>query len=150
MYFTEQMTDMDKMMIFTLENISEAAQWFWSAIGEHNVIAFHGQMGAGKTTFIKELCRAKKVTDVVTSPSFSLVNEYRMPGGGSIFHIDLYRIRDEEEARQAGIEDVLYSGSPCFVEWPEKAPGIFPPNTLGVYLDAMPDGSRRIKLQSNS
>lgn len=150
MYFTEQMTDMEMTMIFTLDNIGEAAQWFWSNTGDHTVFALHGQMGAGKTTFVRELCRVKRVTDVVTSPSFSLINEYRLPDGGSIFHMDLYRIRDEEEARQAGIEDVLYSGSASFVEWPEKAPGIFPPGTLRVWLEVMPDNSRRIKLQSTS
>ena len=88
--------------------------------------------------------------DVVTSPTFSLINEYRLPDGGSIFHMDLYRIKDEEEARQAGIEDVLYSGAICFVEWPEKAPGIFPPDTLDVYLEALPGETRRIKLQYTS
>jgi tRNA threonylcarbamoyladenosine biosynthesis protein TsaE len=150
MYFTQQLTDMDIMMQFRLDNIAEAAQWFWSNAGNHTVFAFHGQMGAGKTTFIKELCRVKKVIDVVTSPSYSLVNEYRLPDGGSIFHIDLYRIRDVEEARQAGIEDLLYSGSVSFVEWPEKAPEIFPPGILWVYLDIMPDKSRRIKLESPS
>jgi tRNA threonylcarbamoyladenosine biosynthesis protein TsaE len=150
MYFTKQLTGMEKMMQFSLDNISAAAQWFWSETGNHRVFAFHGQMGAGKTTFIKSLCTLKAITDVVTSPSFSLINEYRLPDGDSLFHIDLYRIRDEEEARQAGIEDVLYSGSLAFVEWPEKAPGIFPPGTLEVYLDLMPDGSRRIKLESAS
>jgi tRNA threonylcarbamoyladenosine biosynthesis protein TsaE len=141
---------MENIMYFCLDNITAAAQWFWSVTGNHNVIAFHGQMGAGKTTFVKTLCAVKGITDVVTSPSFSLINEYRLPDGGSIFHIDLYRIRDEEEARQAGIEDVLYSGSIGLVEWPEKASGIFPPGTLNVFLDIMPDGSRRIKLESTS
>lgn len=150
MYFTEQITYMERIMHFRLENIGEAAQWFWSNAGNHTVFAFHGHMGAGKTTFIKTLCRVKGVSDVVTSPSFSLINEYRLPDGGSIFHIDLYRIRDEEEARLAGIEDVLYSGSVSFVEWPEKAPEIFPPGTLRMYLDVMPDKSRRIKLESPS
>lgn len=141
---------MDTSTAFSLDNISKAADWFWSAIGQYRVFAFHGQMGAGKTTFIRELCLARGVTDVVTSPSFSLINEYRLPDGGSIFHMDLYRIRDEEEARQAGIEDVLYSGAICFVEWPEKAPGIFPPDTLDVYLEALPGETRRIKLQYTS
>jgi tRNA threonylcarbamoyladenosine biosynthesis protein TsaE len=150
MYFTSQLPAMENIMHFSLENIAAAARWFWLVTGNHSVFAFHGQMGAGKTTFIKALCTDKGITDVVTSPSFSLVNEYRLPDGGSIFHIDLYRIRDEEEARLAGIEDVLYSGSLGLVEWPEKAPGIFPPGTLDVYLDIMPDGSRRIKLESTS
>jgi tRNA threonylcarbamoyladenosine biosynthesis protein TsaE len=150
MYFTKQLTAMEKTMQFSIEEISDAAQWFWSIPGNNTVFAFHGQMGAGKTTFIRELCKLKGVEDVVTRPSFSLVNEYRLPDGGSIFHIDLYRIRDEEEARQAGMEDVLYSGSICFAEWPEKAPDLFPPGIVDVYLEVMPDGLRRIKLQSTS
>lgn len=138
------------MMEFGLGDIETVANWFWQHTGDYSVFAFHGEMGAGKTTFIKTLCRVKKVTDVVTSPSFSLVNEYRLPDGGSIFHIDLYRLRDEEEARMAGIEDILYGGSLCFVEWPDKAPGIFPPHTLPVHLVALPDASRQIKLESPS
>jgi tRNA threonylcarbamoyladenosine biosynthesis protein TsaE len=137
-------------MIFSKDNIREAAEWFWSAIGNYRVIAFNGGMGAGKTTFIKEICAFRHVTDLVTSPSFSLVNEYRLPDGNSIFHIDLYRLRDEEEARQAGIEEILYSGSFCFVEWPGKAPGIFPDNTLQAYIDLMDNQSRRLKLQDAS
>ena len=141
---------MDKIRHFTLDDISDAALWFWAIVGNNKVFALHGQMGAGKTTFIKELCRVRQVSDVVTSPSFSLVNEYRLPDGGSIFHIDLYRIRDVEEAKQAGIEDLLYTGEISFVEWPEKAPLIFPSDTLDLYLDIMPDGSRCIKLQSRT
>ena len=141
---------MKRMLDFRLETIDSAARWFWSNVGNHTVFAFHGGMGAGKTTFIKQLCKLKGVTDVVTSPSFSLVNEYRLPDGGSIFHIDLYRLKDEEEVRQTGIEDVLYSDSYCFVEWPDKAPEIFPPDTLRIDLTIMPDLSRRIKLESAS
>jgi tRNA threonylcarbamoyladenosine biosynthesis protein TsaE len=106
---------------FKLENINDAARWFWEQIGDHSVIAMYGHMGAGKTSFVHALCDVKLVTDPVSSPTFSLINEYLLPGGGKIFHIDLYRIKDEEEAIQAGIEDVLYSGIVGFVEWPEKA-----------------------------
>lgn len=131
---------------FSLENIHEAATWFWDKIGDSSVIAMHGHMGAGKTSFVHALCDVKRVTDPVSSPTFSLVNEYLVPGGEKIYHIDLYRIRDGEEAIQAGIEDVLYSGAVCFVEWPEKAPEIFPPGSLEVRLSVNPDQSRTIKL----
>jgi tRNA threonylcarbamoyladenosine biosynthesis protein TsaE len=141
---------MDKELIFEQDKILEAADWFWSKIGNYRVFAFHGGMGVGKTTFIKSLCAVKKVTDIVTSPSFTLVNEYRLPDGNGIFHIDLYRIRDEEEARQAGIEDLLFSGSICFVEWPGKAPGIFPEHTLRVNMDLMLNQARQIKLLPDS
>jgi tRNA threonylcarbamoyladenosine biosynthesis protein TsaE len=137
---------MDRFYDFTLGNIHEAARWFWNSLGAHKVVALHGPMGAGKTSFVHALCDVKGVTDPVSSPTFSLVNEYREPGGGNIYHIDLYRIKDEEEALQAGIEDILFSGSICFVEWPDKAPGIFPPDTLEVALVVNDDQSRTIKL----
>lgn len=140
---------MKKEYRFSLGNIQDAARWFWEQMGDNRVVAIRGHMGAGKTSFVHALCDVKKVADPVSSPTFSLVNEYLLPGGEKIFHIDLYRIRDEEEAIQAGIEDVLFSGSVCFVEWPEKAPGIFPENHLNVEISVNPDQSRTIKLLSS-
>lgn len=137
---------MDRFFEFGLGNIREAAIWFWNVVGDHRVVALHGQMGAGKTSFVHALCDVKGVQDAVTSPTFSLVNEYLDSQGSKIYHLDLYRIRDEEEALQAGIEDILYSGASCFVEWPEKAPGIFPPDTLKAALTVNEDQSRTIKL----
>jgi tRNA threonylcarbamoyladenosine biosynthesis protein TsaE len=131
---------------FSLDKIQDAARWFWDQVADRKVVAMYGHMGAGKTSFVHALCDVINIKDPVSSPTFSLINEYLVPGGEKIFHIDLYRIRDEEEAIQAGIEDVLYSGSVCFVEWPEKAPGIFPPGTLEVKLLVNPDQSRTIKL----
>ena len=115
----------------------------WSAVGNKKVIAFHGSMGAGKTTFIHALCTIKGVTDTVGSPTFSIINEYKYPGG-KIFHIDLYRLKDEEEALRAGVEDVLYSGELCLVEWPDRAPGIFPPDTVEVKIEALDPFTRKI------
>ena len=100
-------------------------------------------MGAGKTTFIHHLCLARGVTDTVGSPTFSIINEYRY-AGGSIFHIDLYRLKDEEEAIRAGVEDVLYSGEICLVEWPDRAPDIFPPDTVHVRLEVQGPDTRKI------
>lgn len=132
-----------------LEKIDEAAAIFWQRL-QGNVFAFHGQMGAGKTTFISALCRAKGTKDHIGSPTFSLINEYRFVENGvarSIFHIDLYRLKDEEEALNAGVEDCLYSGSICFVEWPEKAPSLLPEDAVHVYMYPVNDQLRRVKIE---
>lgn len=134
---------------FSLENINEVANEFWKATEGKLTFAFHGEMGAGKSTFIHALCDAKGVKDVVGSPTFSIINEYQYDCAGTtkaLFHIDLYRLKDEEEAIRAGVEDALYSGYMCLVEWPEKAPGIFPDNTLHVYLELVNDTFRRLKI----
>src|SRR4249920_2947842 len=93
---------------FDIKEILSTAQDFWKEVGDKKVFAFHGAMGAGKTTIIHALCDTKKVSSTVGSPTFSLVNEYSYPGG-LIYHIDLYRLSNEEEAIRAGIEDCLYS-----------------------------------------
>jgi tRNA threonylcarbamoyladenosine biosynthesis protein TsaE len=128
---------------FHLQEILSAAEKFWQRHLLQKVFAFHGSMGAGKTTFIHALCTIKGVTDTVGSPTFSIINEYKYPGG-KIFHIDLYRLKDEEEALRAGVEDVLYSGELCLVEWPDRAPGIFPPDTVDVRLEALDPFTRKI------
>lgn len=138
--------------IFMLDEIGQVALAFWTRYGGHTVFAFHGEMGAGKTTFIHALCEQKGVKDVVGSPTFSLVNEYEYDCEGTrkpLFHMDLYRIRDEEEAVRAGMEDLLFSGHTCLVEWPEKAPGIFPTDTVHVYLELGDNGARHIKIGDN-
>jgi tRNA threonylcarbamoyladenosine biosynthesis protein TsaE len=128
---------------FHLQEIRTAALEFWKRFPTAKVFAFHGEMGAGKTTFIHELCEVKGVIDPVGSPTFSIINEYRY-AGGKIFHIDLYRLKDEEEALRAGVEDVLYSGDLCLVEWPARAPGIFPPGTIGLRITAIDRDIREI------
>jgi len=128
-----------------LNDIKKMAEAFWNAVGDANVMAFHGEMGSGKTTFIHALCEVKQVSSTIGSPTFSIINEYVFPGG-TMFHIDLYRLKDEDEAIRAGVEDCLYSGNICLVEWPEKAPGIFPENTLKVYLDFIDSQTRRLRL----
>lgn len=128
---------------FRLQDIGEAAAGFWRAYPEERVFAFHGEMGAGKTTFIHALCEDLGVTDVVGSPTFSIINEYNYPRG-RIFHIDLYRLKDEGDALRAGVEDVLYSGDICLVEWPDRAPGIFPPDSVHVHIEAIDPDTRKI------
>jgi tRNA threonylcarbamoyladenosine biosynthesis protein TsaE len=130
---------------FGLDNIDAAARSFWQMVGERKIFAFHGPLGAGKTTFIKHLCGQKGVTSPVSSPTFSIINEYDYPGG-SLFHIDLYRLKDEDEAMRAGVEDCLYSGRICLVEWPERASGLFPDGTVSVYFALVDPGTRIISI----
>ncbi|MCU0381111.1 MAG: tRNA (adenosine(37)-N6)-threonylcarbamoyltransferase complex ATPase subunit type 1 TsaE [Chitinophagaceae bacterium] len=132
---------------FSIDELPSVVKNWRALTGDTRVIALHGPMGAGKTTFVSALCRTMGVQDPVTSPTFSLINEYRLPGGGAFYHIDLYRIRDEEEAEQAGIGECLYSGDYCVVEWPEKAPGIFPPGTLHAWIEPTGPDTRRLKLE---
>lgn len=131
---------------FKLEKIQDAALKLLSTAGSHKVIALHGEMGAGKTTFIHALCEAMGVKDVVTSPTFSIINQYKTIKGETIYHIDLYRIKDEQEAANAGVEDCLYSGDICLVEWPEKAPGIFPEDTLHITISSVDDYTRKLRI----
>ncbi|MDZ4795908.1 MAG: tRNA (adenosine(37)-N6)-threonylcarbamoyltransferase complex ATPase subunit type 1 TsaE [Bacteroidota bacterium] len=143
--------------IFTLDNINMVAKEFWKATEGKTVFAIHGPMGAGKTTFIHALCDAKAVKDVVGSPTFSIINEYQyvpvdIGSEGTtkvLFHLDLYRLKNEEEAVRAGVEDAFYSGYICLVEWPEKAPGIFPDSTTHVYIEMVDSTTRRLKISNN-
>ncbi|MDE7165422.1 MAG: tRNA (adenosine(37)-N6)-threonylcarbamoyltransferase complex ATPase subunit type 1 TsaE [Bacteroidaceae bacterium] len=130
---------------YRLDNISEAARQFVEAMGDHTVFAFYGGMGAGKTTFIKAVCQALGVTDdVVASPTFAIVNEYDAPRG-PIYHFDFYRIRRPEEAVDMGCDDYFYSGSPCFIEWPELIASLLPEEAVRVEIAENEDGSRTLR-----
>ena len=131
---------------YTLENINEVAKEFWKNAGNKNVFAFHGEMGTGKTTFIHALCEAIGVKDMVGSPTFSIINQYQSNSSEIIYHIDLYRLKDDEEAIQTGVEDCLYSGNYCFVEWPDRAPAIFPDDTLHVSILAVNNDTRKLTI----
>jgi len=131
---------------FTLTNIQDAAQIFLQRIGNRKVIAFHGSMGAGKTTFIHAVCDSLKVKDVVSSPTFSIINEYITSDYMIIYHLDLYRIRDEEEAMNAGVEDCYYSGNLCFVEWPEKAVSLLPADSVHCTIEPIADNARILRI----
>lgn len=112
--------------------------------GEKPVIAFSGELGAGKTTFIQALCRQLGVETDVNSPTFALINEYFTREGRAIFHFDLYRIEDPTELFDMGYEEYFYSGSPCFIEWPEKANHLIPEEALRVKIEVLPDGTRTL------
>lgn len=132
---------------FQLSQIGVVAKKFLSHLGNTKVVKFYGEMGAGKTTFIEKLCEALGVMETMSSPTFSIINQYACTDGAVIYHIDLYRLNSEKEAVGAGVEDCLYSDSYCFVEWPDKAPGIFPENTASAYLSTLEDGLRNIQLK---
>lgn len=142
---------------FSLDDIGAAARQCWQQSGmvlkkpgTARVMAFYGVMGAGKTTFIKALCAVNGVKDTVSSPTFSIINEYRYPDESgnpqSIYHIDLYRVKSTEEAVQAGVEDCLYSGAVCLVEWPERAASLLPPETISIYINAVAKEKRKIRM----
>ena len=130
---------------YKLTDIIDVATRFWQTIGTNKVIAFHGNMGAGKTTFIHALCETKGVKDVVGSPTFSIINEYYFPSG-KIFHIDLYRLKDEEEAVRAGVEDCLYSGDLCLLEWPGRAEAILPKDVARIEIRVVDPHTRIIQI----
>lgn len=137
---------------FTLENIHTVGREVLKYLPATAVVAFHGTMGSGKTSFIHAICDIKKVKDVVGSPTFSIINEYAYEEDGmekKIFHIDLYRLKDANEALLAGVEDCFYSGELCFVEWPEKAPGIFPDTTIHIYIDSIDEQTRKLRIGNN-
>jgi tRNA threonylcarbamoyladenosine biosynthesis protein TsaE len=133
-------------LIFKLENIQETAASFLAAVNINSVFAFHGEMGAGKTTFIHAFCEAIGVRETISSPTFSIINQYSTIQGKTIYHMDLYRLKDETEAVNAGVEDCLYSGNTCLVEWPEKAPGIFPDNTAHVTITMLDTNTRKLSI----
>ena len=133
-----------EIKIDSLDDIREAARKFVSHMDSHTVFAFYGKMGAGKTTFIKAVCEEMGVNDVITSPTFAIVNEYETADGESIYHFDLYRIKRIDELYDMGYEDYFYSGSTCFIEWPEMAEDLLPDDAVSVSVEEQPDGSRTI------
>lgn len=130
--------------IYELPQIKAVAKALWKEGKEHKVWIFHAGMGTGKTSFIHALCDVLEVKDTVSSPTFSIINEYESPLAGSIYHMDWYRLKDEEEAIQAGIEDALISGNLCLIEWPEKAAGLLPEKPFEVFMEILDEKMRRI------
>lgn len=132
-----------EIKINSLDSIHEAAKQFIAAMGDNTVFAFYGKMGAGKTTFIKAVCEELGVTDVINSPTFAIVNEYRSDETGElIYHFDFYRIKKLDEVYDMGYEDYFYSGALCFIEWPELVEELLPGNAVKVEIEESEDGSR--------
>ena len=131
-----------EIRINSLDTIHEAAKDFIKGMGDGKVFAFYGKMGAGKTTFIKALCEVLGVKDVITSPTFAIINEYTDGNDNPIYHFDFYRIKKLEEVYDMGYEDYFYSGNPCLLEWPELVEDVLPENVIKVTIEEQPDGSR--------
>ena len=137
-----------EIIIHDIEHIRDAAREFVQAIGQHTVFAFYGKMGAGKTTFIKAVCEELGVTEVITSPTFAIVNEYQVSNDATvIYHFDFYRIKKLEEVYDMGYEDYFYSGSLCFIEWPELIEELLPEGTVRVTIEEQAEG-RRLKIEN--
>lgn len=135
-----------EIKITSLNDIDNAAKAFVEAMDQNTVYAFYGKMGAGKTTFIKAVCEALGVTEVVNSPTFSIVNEYRSETTGElIYHFDFYRIKKLDEVYDMGYEDYFYSGAVCFIEWPELIEELLPSDAVKVEIAEQEDGSRIVK-----
>jgi len=141
-----------EIKIQNIDTIRESAREFIQNIGEHKVFAFYGKMGAGKTTFVKAICEELGVEDVITSPTFAIVNEYEVNlnsqtsnlNSQSIFHFDFYRIKRLEEVYDMGYEDYFYSGALCFIEWPELIEDLLPEDAVKVTITENTDGTRTV------
>jgi len=132
-----------------LEGLPDAASRLLAAVGDRRVLLFYGSMGAGKTTFIREICRQLGVVDAPSSPTFAIVNEYHS-ATGPLYHFDFYRIRSEQEAFDLGYEDYFYSGSYCLVEWPDKITNLLPDDAAHIHITVATNGSRRITIMDTA
>jgi len=133
-----------EIIINDIESIRLAAKQFIENMPNGNVFAFYGKMGAGKTTFIKAICRELGVDDTITSPTFAIVNEYTTPDNDPIYHFDFYRIKKLDEVYDMGYEDYFYSGNLCLIEWPELIEDLLPEDATKVTIEENEDGSRRV------
>ncbi|MFZ4582752.1 MAG: tRNA (adenosine(37)-N6)-threonylcarbamoyltransferase complex ATPase subunit type 1 TsaE [Paludibacter sp.] len=137
------------LKIKSLKSINKTARQFIEQIGDGTVFAFNGTMGAGKTTFIKAICEELGVTENVNSPTFSIVNEYEASNGRIIYHFDCYRINKIEEALEIGVEEYLYSGNWCFIEWSENIASLLPDSVINVEITEEENGERDVVINDD-
>ena len=135
-----------QIIIENKNSVKSAAKEFVKLMGDDKIFAFHGAMGAGKTTFIKAVCEELGVKETITSPTFAIINEYKDREGASIYHFDFYRINKLEEVFDFGYEDYFYSGNLCFIEWPEIVNSILPENSVIVSIEEQENGIRILEL----
>lgn len=132
---------------YTLADLERVAGNFIRQIGQRKIFAFYGEMGAGKTTLIAEICRQLGVEEPVNSPTFAIVNEYETPEGETIYHLDCYRLKSAEEGLSVGAEEYFESGSLCFIEWAEKIEAILPDETVEVRIKVLGESSRVLEIK---
>jgi len=132
----------------SVKELRKLSETILSEFSEQRVFAFFGKMGAGKTTFIQAFCETLGSGDIVTSPTFALINEYRAPRFPAIFHFDFYRIKNVEEAFDLGYEDYFFSGDYCLIEWPEKIESLLPEKYVEVKIEVQEDDSRIISAKT--
>ncbi len=130
--------------IFTLDQIKQIAVELWNEGKTRNIWAFHAEMGAGKTTLIHAVCEVLGVTTSINSPTFSIINEYNSAEAGIIYHMDWFRLKDEIEAMNAGVDDSIISQHLCLIEWPEKASGLLPDETFHLYITTVDENTRKL------
>ena len=134
------------LRLYNIKNISETAKQFLNLTSGAKKFAFYGKMGAGKTTFIIALCKELGAVDIVNSPTFTIINEYRTENGSAIYHLDFYRIKSPDELLAIGIEDYFYEDVYSFIEWPEKAENILPNDIIKVYIEEIDENKRELKI----
>ena len=130
--------------IFTLADLKQLIPFVWKEGAKYKVWAFHAPMGAGKTPFIHALCEWLGVNENISSPTYALMHEYQSLQNGTIYHMDWYRLKNEDEAIEAGLEEAVYSGKRCLIEWPEKAPDIIPASAWHLHIEILDSETRRI------
>ncbi len=134
------------VVVYNISQIHDVAGQVLAQFGNKKVWAFYAPMGAGKTTFIHALCNVLQVTDVVSSPTFAIINEYTSPRFTTIYHMDWYRLKSEEEAINAGVEDALQQGDLSLVEWPEKVPDLLPDDVVNITIELLDAATRQMKI----
>ncbi|MBN2668021.1 MAG: tRNA (adenosine(37)-N6)-threonylcarbamoyltransferase complex ATPase subunit type 1 TsaE [Bacteroidales bacterium] len=133
-------------IVKTLDELQNAANWFFDLLKTPRAVAFYGDMGAGKTTFIKALCQKLEVLDTVNSPTFAIINEYQTTKSKPVYHFDLYRIEDPQELLSIGFEEYFSQACWCFVEWPQVAEGILSDSIVSIRIEEIEKGWRKITL----
>lgn len=137
---------MEKIQINSLEELPIAANNLLTNYAKNKKFAFWGELGSGKTTFIKALCNELNIIDIASSPTFSIINEYKTSTGDTVYHMDMYRINSLEEAFDIGIENYLIDENYCFIEWPEKIKELLPPGVVSLNISVLKNKSRMIKI----
>ncbi len=134
----------EKIICKSVDHLDKIAMKLVNTYPDIRIFAIYGKMGSGKTTFIKSLCKISGVTEIVNSPTFSIINEYKTDRDDSIFHFDFYRIKKQEEVLDIGYEDYFFSGSYCFIEWPGKVENLLPENTVRVIIEQSSKKNERV------